>query len=81
MQNNKKSQVDNGLLVLDEKVANAFYRVILVDGIILAIIGLQIWRPMPPIFGFGFIVMGFLTMDICMHKMAQTQAVIRALHR
>lgn len=67
------------MVVLDEKIANVFYRMILVDGLILALVGLVMSEPIPTIFGFGFIVLGMFTMILCMHKISKSADIARAL--
>ena len=79
--NGKKVPLDKAMLVLDEKIENAFYRIILVCGIILTLAGMEIWLPMPPVDGLGILAIGTLTMAFCMHKISKTNAVIAALGR
>ena len=72
---------DKANLILDERIENAIYRVILVCGIILALIGLEVWLPMPRIDGLGILAIGLLTLALCMHRISRSAAVIRALER
>jgi hypothetical protein len=83
MQSNKKKdvKVDNAILVLDEKVENTFYRVIMVCGIIIAVIGLEVWQPMIQVDGLGFLAIGLLTMAFCLLKIGKTNATIQLLSR
>ena len=79
--NGRKVAVDNATLILDERIENAIYRVLLVCGIILAVFGLEVWLPMPPVDGLGFLAIGFLTMALCMHRISKSAAVIKVLEK
>lgn len=77
--NNKPTQVDNAIIVLDEKIANVFYRVILVCSLELVLIGLVMTEPVPLLFGFAFVVIGILGMALCIHKINQSARMVSAL--
>lgn len=57
----KEKAMERGILVLDEKISQTFFKVILIDGVILIVIGLLMSWPL----SLGFILLGLLTVLIC----------------
>ena len=75
----KNTKLDNAIVVLDERISATFYKVILVNGMLLALLGLALTEPVPIYFGFGFLVLGLFTIVMCMVKINKNTAVIKAL--
>lgn len=80
METNKKEvglspEIKNGIIVLDEKISANFYKLVLVDGLIIVLVGLLAVWPL----SLMFIFLGLLTVAICEFNILKIGGRLRAL--
>ena len=76
----KMELVQDAMMTVDTKIGIEFYKLLVVSGFLLMLQGLVIYEwPIPRLFGFGFLIMGALTVCLCIFRMNKAQAAIRSV--